>query len=59
MTMTQSPVAWRSPASRAASLPKLRLNETYRTRGSRSARERSRVSVRSRLPSSTYTNSVS
>ncbi len=34
MTTTASPEACRRPASRAASLPKLRLKEMYRTRAS-------------------------
>lgn len=59
MTITESPEACRNPASSAASLPKLRLNETYRTRASSSASRFRTASVRSRLPSSTYTNSMS
>lgn len=43
----------RSPASIAGSLPKLRLNDVQRTRGSAAARSLSRAPVPSRLPSST------
>ena len=45
MMTTASPVARCSPASIAASLPKLRLSDVYRTRGSAAASRRSAARV--------------
>ncbi len=50
---TACPRALSRPAASATSLPKLRLNETQRMRGSAAARPRMTASVPSRLPSST------
>ena len=53
MVTTASPLARLSPASSAASLPKLRLKRTPRMRASCAASSRKRSKVRSLLPSST------